>query len=324
MTTSPAVVFGLPAYNRPDTLPETLESILAQTYRDFALVIVDDSASEETERVVSPYLVRDGRIRYERNARRLGMVGNWRRAFDLGRRLYPGGRYFAWVSDHDVWHPRWLEVLVDELERDPNVVLAYPVALRTFRNARPAINRTFDTFGITDPGRRLRAASLRMMAGNLVYGLFRTEQLARAGVFRRVLVPDRQVLLALSLLGQFKQVPQLLWYREIQRGFSLHRQRSVLFAGRAPVYTYVPAHLTHAALLLWDFGVLGRGLPEIGRVRVVWYSLLQLLTSIARELRTAWNVLEGWLGRSHRGRAVHRQPTSATVAQPGDRENTAA
>jgi glycosyltransferase involved in cell wall biosynthesis len=285
MTRSPRVVFGLPAYNRPDSLPETLESILGQTFADFLLVIVDDSTSDATATVVDEYAVRDSRIVYERNPARLGMVGNWRRAFDRARVLAPGGEYFAWVSDHDVWHPRWLEVLVAELDRHPEVVLAYPVAMRAFKNSRPLVNRSFETVGLSDPAARLRVATLHMRPGNLIYGLFRADALARAGVFRRVLLPDRQVLAELSLFGEFKQVPELLWYREVYGNFSLGRQRSGLFAGRVPIHSYLPVWTTHLATLLWDLLVLGRGRPAVTRAGAFRCAWTYLVATAQLELR---------------------------------------
>ena len=63
------------------------------------------------------------------HGRRLGMVGNWRKTFRRARKTYPASPYFAWVSDHDVWHPRWLGKLVHTLDADPGVVMAYPLRI---------------------------------------------------------------------------------------------------------------------------------------------------------------------------------------------------
>ncbi len=284
MRSGPRVVFGMPAYNRPDSLPETLESILGQTCREFALVIVDDSPSDASAKVVETYAGLDPRISYERNPVRLGMIGNWRKCFERARERYPDSEYFAWVSDHDVWHPRWLEVLVATLDAHPEVALAYPITLRTYEERGPKINRTFDTFGVASAHDRLRQCSLRMVAGNMIYGLFRAKTLAQAGVFRAVLLPDRQVLLELSLLGQFKCVHELLWYREIAREFSFKRQRAAFFPGGVPLYTYLPAHLTHFAILIWDLAVRGRGRPAVGRLAGLRGAGVQLRSSVGREM----------------------------------------
>ena len=129
MNTSPRVVLGLPAFARPDSLPRALESLLSQTYQDFALVVVDDAPDAKVAPIVDRYARDYPRITYAANPARLGMVGNWRKVFEEGRARYPGSDYFAWVSDHDVWHARWLETLVSVLDHEPSVVVAYSASL---------------------------------------------------------------------------------------------------------------------------------------------------------------------------------------------------
>jgi glycosyltransferase involved in cell wall biosynthesis len=284
MTADPRVVFGMPAYNRPDTLARVFESLLSQTYQDFAIVIVDDRPSPEVRAIVTTYAELHPRITYEPNPVRLGMIGNWRKAFDRSREMYPHSEYFAWISDHDIWHPRWLEVLVGVLDEHPELVLAYPQMQRVFPTRRRAITRLFDTVGITNPAERLRGAVNGMTAGNCIYGLFRASALVQAGVFRPVLAPDRQLLVQLSLLGEFRHVPEILWYREVAGVFSYQRQRQMFFPKHIPLYTYLPANVQHFGILLWDLCIRGRGRPAFGRIAGAWYAVAQLWYSTKREL----------------------------------------
>jgi glycosyltransferase involved in cell wall biosynthesis len=284
MNAPPRVLFGMPAYDRPDALPRTLESLLSQTFKDFALVIVDDRPTPDVKAIVDRYAAVDKRIAYEPNPVRLGMIANWHKAFTRGREKNPTIEYFAWVSDHDIWHPRWLEVLVAELDDRPRVVMAYPQMQRVFPRERRAITRLSDTAGMASPVARLRRAIADMTAGNAVYGLFRVEALERAGVFRGVLMPDRQLLVELSLLGEFKHVPQMLWYREVAGVFSLPRQRSMLFSGRVPFRTFLPAPLQHFGVLVWDLVMRGKGRPAFGRATGAWYALCQLWYATRREV----------------------------------------
>ena len=297
MSARPRVVFGMPAYKRPDRLAQTLESLLAQTCRDFALVIVDDGPSAEVQAIVDTYKALDDRIHYEPNPVRLGMIGNWRKAYFRGRELFPESEYFAWVSDHDVWHPRWLEVLMAALDEHPHLVVAYPQMQRLFPASRRAITRRFDATRTTDPAARMRSAlvgSGGITAGNCIYGLFRAGALERAGVFRPVLAPDRQVLMTLILLGEFMHVPEILWYREVAGMFSYGRQRQMFFPGRSPLHTYLPANVQHCGLMLWDLGVRGKGRPGFGRLAGVGYALFYLWLSSKRELTkkdARWRVM---------------------------------
>jgi glycosyltransferase involved in cell wall biosynthesis len=266
----------MPAYNRPDTLARAIECMLLQSYRDFALVIVDDHPSPKVAAVVERYAGVDSRITYEANPERRGMIGNWRLAFERCRGIAPASELFAWVSDHDVWHPRWLEVLVGEFDANPELVLAYPQTLRMLEGGEVRlVERGFETVGLRSRIERLRHSARHLMAGDMIYGLMRTSALVRAGVFRPVILPDRQVLLALSLFGPVRQVPEKLWYREVVRTYSHRRQRRLFFPGGAPLYVFVPSALQHAAVLGWDLSV-RRVVPEIGRLAGVGYAAMQL------------------------------------------------
>ena len=67
---------------------------LAQTYQNFELIIVDNNSNDNTEEVVSKYLV-DPRITFHRNPRNLGLVGNWNKCVEYakGRTIQiPDGR----------------------------------------------------------------------------------------------------------------------------------------------------------------------------------------------------------------------------------------
>lgn len=281
---TPRVVLGMPAYSRPDVLPRTLESLLSQTYRDFALVIVDDDPSTETAAIVETYAREHPRLTYEANERRLGMVENWRKTFRRAREMYPAGPYFAWVSDHDVWHARWLHEMVSVLDSHPEVVLAYPENFRMMADDGRMAIKVFETFGMSARGERMRTSARHMLSGDMIYGLMRADALEAAGVFRRVITPDRQVLLALSLFGQVKQVREVLWYREMLRVFDIHRQRSAFFPDGVPLYAHAPSHLQHFVVLLWDFGVRGRGRPAFGRIAGAYCACLQLWFSVVRVL----------------------------------------
>jgi glycosyltransferase involved in cell wall biosynthesis len=305
----PRVVLGLPAFNRPDTLARTLESLYSQTRRDFALVVVDDANSEETRAIVESFASEYPDLHYEANPRRLGMVANWRKVFERARALYPTAPYFAWVSDHDLWHARWLDELITVLDTHPEVVLVYPEHIRMLPERSEIVRKDFDTFGVTSRAARIGRSARRMLAGNMIYGVMRVAALEAAGVFRAVVTPDRQVLLALSLFGQVRHVPEVLWYREILRVFDIDRQREVFFPDGAPYYVYLPSQVQHFAVLFWDFAVLGKGRPHFGRLTGARCAVIQLWQS---SLRTLTLPKSEWRLPGLRSTA----PRSAPTAEP--------
>ena len=246
------MVIGAALHNRAEYLPEAVDSLLAQSFEHFALILVDDGSTDGTESVARSYERRDRRVRYVRFDERRGMVAAWRQAFEEAASA--GAEYFAWGSDHDRWHPNWLATLVDTLEGHPEVVLAYPLTQGIAPDGVPLSKpaRQFETFGITDRGARwtLLSRSNTLAAGDAVYGLMRADALKRAGVFRAVLSPDRLLIAELSLQGQIRQVPEVLWCRRQFPEGSIARQRTTLFApGAARPSARTPPWYLHARSL---------------------------------------------------------------------------
>jgi glycosyltransferase involved in cell wall biosynthesis len=303
---SPRVAVGLPAYNGGEHAREALESLLDQTFRDFAIVLVDDGSTDGTLGLARELASRDDRLRVLANRERLGMAANWRRAFEAAVEAAPDADYFAWASDHDAWSPGWLEALVAELDRSPEAVVAYPLTVRVDAAGRSiAPPSEFSTAGAGSPRARRRAAFRGMVAGDMIYGLFRREALARTGVFPAVVMPDRLVLAELALVGEFRQVPRILWHRRLAAPSTARRQRRTLFAGTAPWSAWLPWWAVHGWMLLREIGI-GKALaPEVSRQTGVAAALDYVALSVAglvRRLpgRIALAMLRGATGRARR------------------------
>jgi glycosyltransferase involved in cell wall biosynthesis len=249
------IVLGMTLYNNARHLPEAIESLLAQTHRDFTLVLLDDASADETESIARAYASRDSRVRYFRHDSRQAMIATWRDVVQIARRECPSAEYFAWVSDHDRWHPRWLERLFAELEGDPGAVIAYPITRRIGETGSELDKgpRLFDTIGCADLRARWRhMCHVAVGAGDMVYGLMRLDALTNAGIFRSVLRPDRLLVAELILLGGVRQVPEALWFRRESNGASVDRQRhSLVLAGDEPKWFHTPPWFQHS-VVLWD------------------------------------------------------------------------
>ncbi len=111
-TTSHKISVVLVAYNRGHLLSRTIDSLLAQTVRDFELIISDDCSTDDTEAIARAYERQDARVRYRRNQRNLGMPEN----LNAGIRA-ASGEFVANLHDGDVYDPRLLEKWLEALAR---------------------------------------------------------------------------------------------------------------------------------------------------------------------------------------------------------------
>lgn len=104
-----------------------MDSLLQQTYRDFLLLVHDNHSTDATPDICKSYAAADDRFHHRRSQTTVGMIENWQRTYWSAVDEFGRFEYFAWGSDHDYWHPRWLERMVAVLDRDPGVVVAFPM-----------------------------------------------------------------------------------------------------------------------------------------------------------------------------------------------------
>lgn len=110
----PRVTVLMPVYNGGSFLREAIDSILAQNYRDFELLIIDDGSSDGSAAVVESYS--DQRIRFIRNGKNLGLVNTLNKGLDLAR-----GEYVARMDQDDISLPLRLEKQVACLDANADI-----------------------------------------------------------------------------------------------------------------------------------------------------------------------------------------------------------
>ncbi len=116
MKKDPFVSIIMPAYNASKTIKEAINSILAQTFVKFELIIVDDGSKDATATIIEQY--RDPRIRYYRNERNMGLVNTLNRAISLCT-----GDYVARMDSDDISLPQRIEKQVIFMEAHMDCVI---------------------------------------------------------------------------------------------------------------------------------------------------------------------------------------------------------
>ena len=116
-TPAPTVSVVMPAYNAADYLAEAIESVLAQTFGDFELIVINDGSTDRTREILASFERRDARVRVldQPNA---GVIESLNRGIREAR-----GRYIARMDADDVCLPHRLAVQVAHLERHPDLAL---------------------------------------------------------------------------------------------------------------------------------------------------------------------------------------------------------
>jgi glycosyltransferase involved in cell wall biosynthesis len=112
--TDPLVSVIMTAFNRERFIIESIESVLASTYKNFELIIVDDGFTDETVNIAREYEVKDSRIKVYVNEKNLGDYPNRNRAAS-----YAQGKYLKYVDSDDKLYPGGLKYCVDSLETNP-------------------------------------------------------------------------------------------------------------------------------------------------------------------------------------------------------------
>jgi glycosyltransferase involved in cell wall biosynthesis len=170
----------MPVYNGEAFIREALDSLLAQTFGEFELVIADNASTDGTEAIARAYELRDARIRYVRHSKNAGPTANFRFVLNQSQ-----GEYFMWAAADDLWAPSFIARLKDALERDKAASFAMSryVGLSMLH---PMFGRGFgdvlDCIEIVDRNARVLEFArkpFRTHKDNLLYSLWRREFLTR-------------------------------------------------------------------------------------------------------------------------------------------------
>lgn len=118
MNPSPTASICIPTYNYAKFLPDAIDSVLAQDYPDYELLVVDNCSTDNTTEVVNMYAQKDLRVRYLRNPQNLGMVRNWNRCLSEAK-----GEYVKILCADDLLSPSCLKKSIEVLVSDSSIAL---------------------------------------------------------------------------------------------------------------------------------------------------------------------------------------------------------
>jgi glycosyltransferase involved in cell wall biosynthesis len=205
----PLVAIGLPIYNSAGHLAQSISSLLAQTFRDFVLIISDNASTDGTGEICQRFASQDPRIRYFRNPVNIGLTGNFNRVFELSE-----SKYFKWATGDDFWAPDMLADAVAVLESDPSIVLCYPRTVIVDGEGREQ-GRFEDKLHLMqdDAVQRFLAVLDNIKLVNHHLGVLRSDAIRRTRLFGRHVSADTGFVAEMSLYGKFFEVKKYQFFR---------------------------------------------------------------------------------------------------------------
>lgn len=218
-TNAPAVSVIIPAYNAAALIGETLDSVLAQEFEDYEIVVVNDGSPDTPalEQALRPYAERIVYLTQEN-----GGPGRARNTAIHASR----GRYVALLDADDLWEPNYLSVQVAALEEDPTLDVVYSNGV-IFGDGPGAGNELMAEF--PSPGEVTFESVLTCECTVLICAVMRREAVERAGLFDESLRGTEDFDLWLRILKQgsrigYHRLP-LARYRRVRGSLSSSKTR---------------------------------------------------------------------------------------------------
>ena len=215
----PLVSIGMPIYNAERYLAQALESVLAQDYSNFELVISDNGSGDRTEEICRQFAARDSRIRYLRHAQNQGMPWNFARVVQEAK-----GEYFMWAAHDDLFHPSYIRKCLDKLSAHPEAIFCCTEINFIDADGLPHSDwskkrySNIETLGMTAPQRIHELIS--RMGWFATYGVMRLENARKISLGLNVFGYDVILIEEMLLLGDFVKVHEPLFSKRIEKSKS--------------------------------------------------------------------------------------------------------
>lgn len=216
MTDSPKISIILPCYNGADMLGGAIESIQAQTFKDWELIIVNDCSTDNTLEVANAYATKDKRIRVFSNEHNSKLPATLNHGFREAR-----GEYWTWTSDDNLLLPDFCQEMSRYLDEHPEV--GFVVGDEYIIDAEGNIIRE----SIKPDNIRAKLPLNNYVGATFMY---RKEIAQQTGEYRTdlFLVEDYEYWLRMSFLTEMGHVNKILYkYRHHNRSLTATRKQEI-------------------------------------------------------------------------------------------------
>lgn len=258
--TEPLVSIITPAYNAAKFIGQTIDSVLAQTYTNWEMLIVDDGSIDNTKEIVSVYIEKDNRIKL------FSHPGNKNMGVSAARNLAienSKGDYIALLDSDDLWLPYKLEVQMEQFRENRSVGLVYSKAI--------CIDEC--NYFLTDTNKYNFPSSLFSGTAGICENILSNVELMLKDT---LYMPCLTVVFSRKVLGELRFKENLKYQIEDHFLFTLLAQRQPIFYYDAPLAYYRVHPQSYSSTTNWRLSHM-EFLEKIGQfIPSTYHSLIQL------------------------------------------------
>ncbi|WP_375496977.1 glycosyltransferase family 2 protein [uncultured Nostoc sp.] len=270
----PRLSIGLPVYNGEKFIKEAIDSLLAQTFEDFELIISDNASTDKTEEICRAYAEQDQRICYYRNDKNIGCARNFNRVFKLS-----SGEYFKWAAYDDLHAPDFIKKCVEVLDQDPTIILCHSQTY--FIDEEGSFLQNYDIKLKADalkPHKRFHELLTKHLCYQC-YGVIRASALRMIPPMGGYGNADGILLLRLGILGRFYEIPEYLFFARShpQQSMSMYFPNYLLFTNNRKKHSLSMLPDFYAYAVWFDSAKKGQIL--LPHWRILWEYILSIWRS---------------------------------------------
>lgn len=274
----PTVIIGMPVYNGEKHIRRALNSLLAQRFSDFEIIISDNASTDATGDICSEYATRDNRIKYIRQKTNIGAAANYNFLLDNAH-----AKYFFFAPYDDEWLEDWVGEAVQALEISPEASIALGTIEFVNRN-NDIIARALPPWSLDQNTafQRIKYYLNTEVTDHLLYGVMRSNSIRNFRLGLGETSPERALIFTLLAAGKIVNSPRMKMINHMS-----HKTQSELYEFFQFKRWYWANLKTHISILLVFFKKLSF---QVAGVAIATYFLEMVMRKVFKKKRKAGNV----------------------------------
>ncbi len=209
--TKPELFIGMPCFNSEQFIGRAIESIIAQDFANFKLVISDNASTDDSFEIARSYEHRDSRVTALRHPSNLGSAKNFESLLRMA-----DASFFMFAGSHDFWGNNYLSSLLSVFQLNPDAVLVFgqTVVVDSMGDLHQQQHENYNFECDEDkPIKRALKVVQNLHSADMVYGIYKTAELLKCRTDLKCIGPDHVFLMEIALRGKILYCDDAVFYR---------------------------------------------------------------------------------------------------------------